>query len=228
MSRITPVRLAVLISGSGRTLKNFIDLAAEGQLPVDIRLVVSSAASARGLQFAEDAGIPTLVVRRNDFPAGAAGDQPYGDAIFGACREAQVDYVVMAGFLKLAPMPDDFIGRVLNIHPALMPAFCGPGMYGHHVHQAVLDYGAKVTGCTVHFADNQYDHGPIIVQQPVPVFDDDTPDTLAARVFEAEKEAYPRVLRLLAAGRVKLTGRRVTIATSKSEGASRGGPGPIE
>ena len=100
----------------------------------------------------------------------------------------------MAGFLKLAPVPDDFAGRVVNIHPALIPAFCGPGMYGHRVHQAVLDAGVKVTGCTVHFVDNEYDHGPIIWQQPVPVFDDDTADTLAKRVFEVEKEAYPHVL----------------------------------
>ena len=194
-----PLQLAVLISGSGRTLKNFIDLAAEGELPIDIRLVVSSTAKAGGLQHAEAAGIPTLVVRRSDFPAGPAGDKPFGDAIFAACREAGVDYVAMAGFLKLAPVPDDFAGRVVNIHPALIPAFCGPGMYGHRVHQAVLDAGVKVTGCTVHFVDNQYDHGPIIWQQPVPVFADDTADTLAARVFEAEKEAYPHVLKLLAA-----------------------------
>ncbi len=206
-----PLRLAVLISGSGRTLKNFIDLAAEGELPIDIRLVVSSSAKATGLEHAASAGIPTVVVNRGDFPKGTAGDKPYGDAIFAACREAGADYVAMAGFLKLAPVPDDFTGRVVNIHPALIPAFCGPGMYGHHVHQAVLDAGVKVTGCTVHFVDNQYDHGPIIWQQPVPVFADDTADTLAARVFVAEMEAYPHVLKLLAAGRVELDGGRVTI-----------------
>ena len=168
------LKLAVLISGTGRTLKNFIDLAAEGTLPVEIRLVVSSTAKAGGLKFAEAAGIPTRVILRGDFPGDAAGDIAYGEAVFAACREASVDYVAMAGFLKLAPLPDDFMGRVLNIHPALIPGFCGPGMYGPHVHQAVLDAGVRVTGCTVHFVDNQYDHGPIIWQQPVPVFDDDT------------------------------------------------------
>jgi folate-dependent phosphoribosylglycinamide formyltransferase PurN len=121
----------------------------------------------------------------------------------------------MAGFLKLAPVPDDFTGRVLNIHPALIPAFCGHRMYGHHVHEAVLAAGVKVTGVTVHFVDNQYDAGPIIWQQPVPVFDDDTPETLADRVFEVEKEAYPQVLRLLAAGRIQLDGRKVRITGSK-------------
>jgi phosphoribosylglycinamide formyltransferase 1 len=207
----SPIKLAVLISGSGRTLKNFIDLAAEDQLPIDIRLVVSSSAKAVGLKFAEEAGIPTLVIQRRDFPYGEAGDVPYGDAIFAACRDAGVDYVAMAGFLKLAPVPRDFEGRVVNIHPALIPSFCGPGMYGDRVHQAVLDAGAKVTGCTVHFVDNEYDAGPIIWQQPVPVFDDDTADTLAKRVFEVEKEAYPHVLKLLAAGRIRIDGRRVTI-----------------
>ena len=206
-----PLKLAVLISGSGRTLKNFIDLAADGQLPVEVRLVVSSSPIAGGLKFAEEAGVPTRVLRRQDFSAGAAGDAAFGDTVFGACREAGVDYVAMAGFLKLAPVPSDFAGRVLNIHPTLIPAFCGPGMYGDRVHQAVLDAGVRVTGCTVHFVDNEYDHGPIIWQQPVPVFDDDTADTLAKRVFEVEKEAYPHVLRLLAAGKIKLEGGRVKL-----------------
>lgn len=231
MSQPTPtntLKLAVLISGSGRTLKNFIDLVAAGELPVDIRLVISSAANAGGLEHAKAAGIATCVVPRNDFPAGRAGDKPYGNAVFVACREAGVDYVAMAGFLKLAPVPDDFAGRVLNIHPALIPAFCGPGMYGHHVHQAVLDAGVKVTGCTVHFVDNQYDHGPIIWQQPVPVFDDDTTDTLAKRVFEVEKEAYPHVLRLLATGRIQLEGGRARILARERGQTSRSGAYPAD
>jgi phosphoribosylglycinamide formyltransferase-1 len=185
----TPLRIAVLISGSGRTLKNILDLAAEKRLPVDVRLVASSSAKAGGLEFARAAGIPAEVFDRRRFDS----DRTYGDAIFAACRNAGVDYVVMAGFLKLAPVPDDFAGRVVNIHPSLIPAFCGHGMYGHRVHQAVLDAGAKVTGVTIHFVDN------------------DTTDTLAARVFEAEKEAYPHVLRLLAAGRIQLDGRRVRL-----------------
>src|SRR5215208_4554524 len=184
----TNIKLAVLISGSGRTLKNFIDLAAEGHLPVDIHLVISSSRTAGGLTFAEAAGIPTQITDRNNFAAGATGDTLFGDAIFSACRDADIDYVPMAGFMKLAPLPDDFVGRVINIHPALIPAFCGHGMYGDRVHRAVLDAGVKVTGCTVHFVDNVYDHGPIIWQQPVPVFDDDTANTLGKRVFEVEKE----------------------------------------
>jgi phosphoribosylglycinamide formyltransferase-1 len=203
----TPLRIAVLISGGGRTLNNLLELAAAGRLPVDVRLVISSSRKAGGLVFARAAGVPTQVFERRDY----ASSQAYGDAIFAACRAADVDYVVMAGFLKLAPVPEDFAGRVLNIHPALLPAFGGHGMYGHHVHQAVIEAGVKVTGVTVHFVDNQYDRGPIIWQQPVPVFDDDTADSLAARVFETEKEAYPHVLRLLAGGRIQLEGRRVRI-----------------
>ncbi|MCI0334316.1 MAG: phosphoribosylglycinamide formyltransferase [Planctomycetes bacterium] len=222
------ITLAVLISGSGRTLKNFIDLATEGELPADIRLVVSSTTNAAGLRFAEEAGIKTRVVCRGDFAAGVAGDKEFGDAIFDACREAGVDYVAMAGFMKLAPLPDDFAGRVVNIHPALIPAFCGKGMYGDRVHQAVLDAGVKVTGCTVHFVDNEYDAGPIIWQQPVPVFDDDTAESLGKRVFEVEKEAYPHVLKMLVAGRVKLEGRRVTIAKAARGERSRAGAYPDE
>jgi phosphoribosylglycinamide formyltransferase-1 len=117
--------------------------------------------------------------------------------------------VVMAGFLKHVPIPADFENRVINIHPSLIPAFCGHGMYGLKVHQAALDYGAKVSGCTVHFVDNQYDHGPIIGQWPVPVADDDTAETLQARVFAAECAAYPAVLAALAQGQISVRERKV-------------------
>ena len=202
-----PFRIAVLISGGGTTLRNFIEKIAAGQLPVEIALVVSSSPTARGLQFARDAGIPSVVIERKSF----ANQDDFSRAIFDHCRRARADLVVMAGFLKRVTIPADFANRVVNIHPALVPAFCGEGFYGHRVHEAVLEYGAKLSGCTVHFADNQYDHGPVIVQRAVPVLDDDTPETLAARVFEAECEAYPEALRLIAAGRVSVEGRRVRI-----------------
>ena len=200
------------------------------------RRAVAGRYSAGGFQFADSGRVEVCRGGRHSdaghSPAGFSGRrggrQAFGDAIFAACREAGVDYVAMAGFLKLAPVPDDFAGRVVNIHPALIPAFCGPGMYGDRVHQAVLDAGVKVTGCTVHFVDNEYDHGPIIWQQPVPVFDDDTADTLAKRVFEVEKEAYPHVLKLLAAGRIKLEGGRVTILKSQRGERSRTGAYPID
>ena len=120
----------------------------------------------------------------------------------------------MAGFLQLLHVPPDFMGRVMNIHPALLPAFGGKGYHGLHVHRAALETGVKVTGCTVHFADNEYDHGPIIAQRVVPVLDDDTAETLQARVFTAECEAYPEAIRSFAEGRLRIEGRRVRVLAS--------------
>lgn len=202
-----PLRIAVLISGGGTTLKNMIVRKDAGQLNVDFALVVSSSAKAKGLKFAEEANIPAQVLRTKDYESQDA----YSAALFEHCRQAKADLVVMGGFLKRLTIPDDFANRVTNIHPALIPAFCGEGFYGHRVHEAALEYGVKLSGCTVHYADNQYDHGPVILQRAVPVLDDDTPDTLAARVFEAECEAYPEALNLIASGRVIVEGRRVRI-----------------
>jgi len=203
-----PLRIAVLISGGGTTLRNFIEKIEAGSLNAEILLVVSSTPKAGGLQHAKKAGIRTAVVVRRDFDS----QEEFSAAIFDLCRQAGVDLVVMGGFLKRVTVPDDFANREVNIHLALIPSFCGEGFYGHRVHEAVLEYGVKLSGCTVHFADNQYDHGPVIVQKAVPVMQDDTPETLAARVFEAECEAYPEVLNLIAAGRVTVEGRRVRIA----------------
>jgi phosphoribosylglycinamide formyltransferase-1 len=196
-----------MISGGGTTLRNLIEKINAGQLPVEIVLVISSSPTARGLQFAHDANIPSVVIERKDF----ADQDAFSREIFAQCRRTKTDLVAMAGFLKRITIPEDFACRVVNIHPGLIPAFCGEGFYGHHVHEAVLNYGAKLSGCTVHFADNQYDHGPVIVQRSVPVLDDDTPETLAARVFEVECEAYPEALRLIATGRVTVEGRRTSI-----------------
>ena len=135
----------------------------------------------------------------------------WSDAAFAVCREADADLVVLAGFLSLVVVPDDFTLRVLNIHPSLIPAFCGKGFYGHRVHEAAIERGVRVSGCTVHLVDNQYDHGPIILQRTVPVASGDSPDELAARVFEAECEAYPEAIRLLAGGSLKLVDGRLLI-----------------
>ncbi len=207
MPQTSPLKLAVLISGGGTTLRNLLEKIDAGRLDAQVCLVISSSPTARGIDYAQRTGIPYLVLERKAFD----GDEPFSQAVFGPCRQASVDVVVLGGFLKRLVIPEDFTGRVTNIHPALVPAFCGKGFYGHHVHEAVLEYGAKLSGCTVHFADNQYDHGPVILQRAVPVLDDDTPDTLAARVFEAECEAYPEALQLIAQGRVCLEGRRVRI-----------------
>lgn len=199
--------LAVLISGGGTTLRNLIEQIKAGRLHAEIRTVIASTASAGGLQFAHAARIPAHVVPWSEYTNNA----DFSREVFRLCREAGAELVVLAGFLKLLDIPADFQGRVMNIHPALIPSFCGQGFYGQRVHQAVLEHGVKITGCTVHFVDNQYDHGPIILQRAVPVQEDDTPQTLAARVFEAECQAYPEAIGLYAAGRLKIEGRRVRV-----------------
>lgn len=186
--------IAVLISGGGTTLQNLIEKVEADELAVKIRLVISSSPAARGLAFAAKADIPAIVVEKKGLT-----DEAFSEAVFGPCRAMGVKYVVMGGFLKHVLIPPDFENRVLNIHPALLPAFGGKGMYGHHVHQAVLAAGERESGCTVHFVDNQYDHGPVILQRRVPVLAGDSPESLQARVFEAECEAYPAALRQLAA-----------------------------
>jgi formyltetrahydrofolate-dependent phosphoribosylglycinamide formyltransferase len=202
------LKIVVLLSGSGRTLQNLLDLSQAGELPVDVVRVISSSRKAYGLERARLAGVEGLVLRRRSY----GDDAAYSEAVFGACREAGAELVVLAGWLKLlCPIPADFQGKVLNIHPALLPSFGGHGFYGSRVHQAVLDHGAKVSGCTVHFVDDDYDQGPIVLQQAVPVVEGDTPDTLAARVFAAETEAYPEAIRLFAAGRLRLEGRVVRV-----------------
>ena len=199
----SPIRLAVLISGSGTTLQNLIDRSDDGQLPARIGVVIASRADAGGLERARSANLPTVVVspRSTDF----------AEQVFGACRAAGIDLVCLAGFLHLLPVAPDFAGRVMNIHPSLIPSFCGRGYYGRRVHAAALEAGVKISGCTVHFADDVYDHGPIIVQRSVEVKDDDTPETLAARVFAAECEAYPEAIRLFAEGRLTIEGPRVRV-----------------
>jgi phosphoribosylglycinamide formyltransferase 1 len=190
-----PLPIAVLISGGGTTLRNLIKRMKAGTLPVEIRLVISSNPNAVGLKFAAEAAVPSLVVEKTK----SISPEEFSAAIFGPCHAAQVRYVVMGGFLKHVLIPADFENRVLNIHPALLPNFGGKGMYGLRVHEAVLASGARVSGCTVHFVDNVYDHGPIILQRKVEVRDDDTPASLRERVFAAECEAYPEALRMLAA-----------------------------
>jgi phosphoribosylglycinamide formyltransferase-1 len=204
-----PLRLVVLLSGGGTTLQNFIDQIGAGKLPARIQRVIGSRPDAYGLERARKVGIPTLVVPRKE-----CTPEEFSRRLAEAIRQARADLVCMAGFLSLWTIPEDYTGRVMNIHPALLPSFGGKGYYGHRVHEAVLAAGCKVSGCTVHFADNVYDHGPIIVQRCVPVLEDDTPDTLAARVFEQECIAYPEAIRLFAEGRLRIEGQRVRITDS--------------
>jgi phosphoribosylglycinamide formyltransferase-1 len=197
----------VLLSGGGTTLQNLLDRCADGRLAAEVVQVVSSRADAFGLDRARRAGVPAATVSRKE----AGSLEEFSSRVFEVCRQARAELVCLAGFLQLLHIPEDFHGRVMNIHPALIPAFCGAGYYGRRVHEAALAYGVKVSGCTVHFADNEYDHGPIILQRVVEVRDDDTPETLAARVHEQENEAYPEAIRLFAEGRLRVDRRRVRV-----------------
>lgn len=184
-----PLRLAVLISGSGRTLDNLVERIANGRLAATIEVVVSSREDVRGVRIAAAADLPVSVVS----PRGRS-TAAFSDTIFGICRSYRADLVVMAGFLHLVSVPPPFAGRVINIHPSLLPAFGGKGFHGMHVHRAVLARGCTVSGCTVHLVDDEYDHGRILLQTAVPVLPDDTPESLAARVFAAECDTLPKAI----------------------------------
>lgn len=201
------LRLAVLISGGGRTLQNFIDVLKMGRINASIRAVISSSPDAYGLKRAAGCGVETHVVDR----AGFGDTDEFSRAVIGKLDSCGIDLVLMAGFFHFLNIPDRYAGKVMNIHPSLIPSFCGQGFYGHHVHKAVIDYGAKISGCTVHFVDNRYDNGPVILQRSVLVMDDDTPETLAARVFVAECDTYPEAVRLFAEGQIEIVGRKVNI-----------------
>jgi phosphoribosylglycinamide formyltransferase-1 len=202
-----PIRLAVCVSGNGTTLQNLIDEIAAGRLRAEVVRVVASKPRIGAITRAEAAGIPVTTAARGAYPSLA----DFSAAVFDPIRADAVDLVVLGGFLALVEIPPDYQGRVINIHPALIPSFCGKGYHGLVVHQDAIATGVKVSGCTVHFADATYDTGPIILQRTVPVLDDDTPEDLAARVFTAECRALPEAIALYAAGRLMVEGRRVRV-----------------
>lgn len=191
------MRIAVLVSGSGRSLENLSEAIERGEVPGELVLVLASNRKAFALERAKRLAIPSVVVDAEKKLSPAE----FSREAFAAIERAGADVAVMAGFLRLLPLPESWIGRVLNIHPALLPAFGGKGYYGDRVHEAVLAAGVKETGCTVHYVDNEYDHGPVLLQRRVAVREDDTVETLGARVFEEEKIALPEALRMHAARR---------------------------
>ena len=195
MKGLFPV--AILISGGGTTLRNLIELRDRGTLMVDFRLVVSSKKEAGGLKFAEAASIPTVVVPKRKTQTA----EEHSENVFGPIRNAGAQLVVMGGYLHHVLIPSDFENKVINIHPSLIPSFSGKGMYGLKVHQAAIDFGVKVSGCTVHFVDNEYDHGPIILQRTCEVLTSDSAESLQRRVFELECEVLPDAIRKIATRR---------------------------
>lgn len=184
--------LAVLVSGGGRTFANILEHIEKGTLAARISVLVSTNPSSHALTLARSKGIRAEVVT---FPPQSASASSAHERIYGACAGA--DLMVMAGFLRHLPIRKQWEGRVVNIHPSLLPRHGGKGMYGHHVHEAVIRSGDQESGCTVHLVDDQFDHGRVLGQARVPVLKGDTPDTLAVRVFESEKVLYPKVLREL-------------------------------
>ena len=200
------LRIAVLLSGSGTTLENLVKERAQGRLDVEFTAVISSKTGAYGLERARNHGLPAHALPRSMYP----DERAFNDAIHGVLAQDPPELVVLAGFLSRIELRG-YNGRAMNTHPALIPAFCGKGFYGERVHRAVLDYGAKVTGATIHYCDEQYDTGPIILQRAIDVHEDDTPATLGARVAEVERELYPRAIQLHAEGRLQIEGHRVRI-----------------
>ncbi|MFC1636412.1 phosphoribosylglycinamide formyltransferase [Planctomycetota bacterium] len=205
-----PIRLGILISGGGTTLINILDTIDQGRLNAKVVLVISSRSTVKGVERAKNAGLDVKIIRKNDHPDIDVFSKRLEDELVAA----NVDLVVQGGWLCLWKIPAKYENRVMNIHPALLPSFGGQGMWGHHVHEAVLKAGCKVSGCTVHFCTNEYDKGPIIVQRTCEARDDDTPDTLAARVFEQECIAYPQAIRLFAEGKLLVQNNVVKITKS--------------
>jgi formyltetrahydrofolate-dependent phosphoribosylglycinamide formyltransferase len=202
-----PVRLGVLISGGGTTLMNILDYIKKGRLNAEVTVVISSRSTAAGVEKAKTAGLDVKIIRKKDYPE----IDKFSKRIEEDLIAANVDLVVQGGWLCLWKIPDRYGNRVMNIHPALLPSFGGQGMWGHYVHEAVLAAGCKVSGCTVHFCTNEYDKGPIIVQRCCQVKDDDSAETLAARVFEQECIAYPQAIKLFQEGKLRVRNGRVEI-----------------
>lgn len=200
-------RIAVLLSGSGRTLQNFLERIDTGAMPGRIVDVIASHAKSFGIERAARASLPSTVID----PRTLGSADEFRERLLARFDQRGAELILLAGYMVHFPMAPALAGRVMNIHPALLPAFGGRGFYGERVHRAVLEAGVAETGCTVHFVDEHYDHGPIILQRRVPVLADDTPHTLAARVFAEECEAYPEAVRLFAEERLCIDHDRVAI-----------------
>jgi phosphoribosylglycinamide formyltransferase-1 len=218
MDNQDPLKLSVLVSGSGSNLQAIIDKfhsSEHGLELASVNLVISDRENAFGLERAQKAGIDTMVIPPTDFASG----HEFGENLIEAFKRYEIDYVVLAGYLKMIPpnVIQYLRNRMINIHPALLPLFGGKGMYGIRVHKAVLESGMKVSGATIHFVDEEYDHGPIIAQQTVPVFSSDTPESLAARVLEVEHVLLPRAIELIAEGRVTVEEGIVNVAVDAEE-----------
>ncbi|MFN3966962.1 MAG: phosphoribosylglycinamide formyltransferase [Endomicrobiia bacterium] len=201
------IKIGILVSGGGTNLQAIIDSCESGYIPGKVVIVISNKKDAYALERAKKHNIPALFINPKDYK----DMDEYSEKLAEELIKREVDLVCLAGFLlKISPgFIKKFENRIMNIHPALLPCFGGPGMYGHHVHEAVIKSGVKISGCTVHFVDEEYDHGPIIIQKAVEVKDDDTPETLAERILKEEHKIYPEAIKLFAEGKLKIVERRV-------------------
>jgi len=205
------VKIGVLISGSGTNLQALIDNVKKGLINGEIAIVISDKKGAFGIERARKHGIKSIEIDKKE----CADKNVFMKSIMDELEKHQVELVVLAGFLSI--LSEDFIerfrNRIINIHPSLIPAFCGKGYYGQRVHKAALDYGVKVSGATVHFVDEGADTGPIILQEAVKVEEDDTPESLSARILKVEHKLLPEAVRLYCEGRLVIEGRKVKIRT---------------
>ena len=204
-------KIAVFTSGKGSNLQALIDAVQAGYINANIRVVVSNRKESFALERAKKHKIEALYVT----PVDCRDSKEYFTKLIKFMEKREIDLICLAGFLLMIQpeLVRKYKGRILNIHPALLPGFGGKGMYGHHVHEAVIKSGAKYSGCTVHFVDEEYDHGQIVLQRVVPVHDDDTPDTLAERVLKEEHKAYPDAVKLFVEGKLEIKDRKVIIKT---------------
>lgn len=182
--------IALFISGTGGNALNLVQACREGRVPGQPVIAVASSPKAGGIARLEAVGIPVVVVERKAFDS----DEAFSNACYAAIEAAGAEVACLCGWLKKLVVPATWEGRILNIHPALLPAFGGPGMYGMNVHRAVVAQGAQETGCTIHLVDNQYDHGKVLAQAKVPVWPTDTPEEVQKRVYEQEMRLYPEAL----------------------------------
>lgn len=203
------LRIAVFASGGGSNFEAIVEAIERESIPAEVVLCICNREGAGVFERARRHNIDAIHLTPDTF----SSEAEYCNELFSLFERYGVNFILLAGYLRMIPaeIVRKFHGRILNIHPALLPAFGGKGMYGRHVHQAVLDYGAKWTGVTVHLVDEEYDRGPIVLQEPVPVYQDDTPEILAARVLVTEHRLYPEAVRLFAENRVRIEGRRVYI-----------------
>jgi formyltetrahydrofolate-dependent phosphoribosylglycinamide formyltransferase len=203
------MNIAVFASGRGSNFQAILKAIDDGRLSARVTLLVSNNSNAGALELARSRNIPAIHLNQKQF----SSEQLYEEQLLDLLARHGIELVVLAGYMKRIPgsVINRFRNRILNIHPALLPMFGGAGMYGIHVHEAVLASGAKISGATVHIVDEEYDKGPIVMQKTVEVLSNDTPETLAARVLSAEHEIYPKAIAAFAAQQVRIEGRKVWI-----------------